>query len=105
MGKHNHFNRKGKSDSSGALTTKKKFTAPTVGPQDVYFTWGAVRDAARNVEVVDKLKEYVAVHFCDQATPAARAMEELKPPIFVKTDCPVRVYWADEGQTRTTNNK
>ena len=55
--------------------------------------------------MVDKLKEYVAVHFCDQATVAARAMEELKPPVFVKTNCPVRMYWADKGQTRTTNNK
>ena len=22
----------------------------------------------------------------------------------MKTDCPVRVYWADKGQTRETNN-
>ena len=36
---------------------------------------------------------------------AARATEELKPPVFVKSDRPVRVYWADEGQTRKTNNK
>ena len=71
----------------------------------MYFTWGTVSDAVRHAEVVDKLKEYVAVHFCDQATVATRAIEELKPPVFVKSDRPVRVYWADEGQTRTTNNK
>ena len=105
MGKREHFNRKGKLDSSEAPTTKKKFMAPTLGLEDVYFIWGTVSDAARYAEVVDKLKEYVAVHFCDQATVAARAMEGLKPPVFVKTDHPVWVYWADEGQTRKTINK
>ena len=71
----------------------------------MYFTWGAVNDAVRYAEVVDKLKEYFAVHFRDQATVAVRAMEELKPPVFVKSDRPVLVHWADEGQTRKTNNK
>ena len=46
-------------------------------------------DAARYTEVVDKLKEYVAVHFCDQATVAAKAMEDLKAPVFTKMECPV----------------
>ena len=55
--------------------------------------------------MVNRLKEYVAVHFRDHATVAARAMEELKAPTFVKYDRPIRVYWADEGQTRETNNK
>ena len=32
-------------------------------------------------------------------------MEELKPPVFVKSEHPVRVYWADADQTRKTNNK
>ena len=50
-----------------------------------------VSDAARYTEVVDKLKEYVAVHFCDQATVAARAMEELKAPVFTKKERPVRM--------------
>ena len=104
MGNRDRF-RKKKSEAAAAATTKKKFTAPTSGLEDVYFTWGTVSDAARYAEVVDKLKEYVAVHFRDQATVAARAMEELKPPVFVKSERPVRVYWADADHTRETNNK
>jgi hypothetical protein len=105
MGKRNGFNRKGKSDSSAAPATKKKFTAPTSGLEDVYFTWGTVSDAARYSEVVDKLKEYVAVHFRDQATVAARAMDELKAPTFVKEDRPMRMYWADSSQSVETKKQ
>ena len=32
-------------------------------------------------------------------------MEELKAPTFVQSDCHVRVYWSDKGQTLETNNK
>ena len=79
--------------------------APTSGLEDVYFTWGTVSDVARYMEMVDKLKEYVAVHFCNQVMVATRAMEELKAPVFVKTDRPIQVYWADEGQTCKTTNR
>ena len=68
-------------------------------------TWGTVSDAARYAEVVNKLKEYVAVHSWDQTTMAARAIEKLEVPTCVKSDRPLRVYWADEDQTRETNNK
>ena len=65
MRKQNGFKRKRKLDSSAAPATKKKFMAPTSGLEDVYFTWETVSDAARYAEAVDKLKEYVAVHFWD----------------------------------------
>ena len=55
MGNRDCF-RKKKSEAAAAATTKKKFTAPTSGLEDVYFTWGTVSDAARYAEVVDKLK-------------------------------------------------
>ena len=97
MGKRDRFNRKGKLESAAAPTTKKKFMTPTSGLEDVYFNWGTVSNAARYTEVVDKLKEYVAVQFRGQATVAARAMEELKPPVFEEADCPVQVYWVEEG--------
>ena len=83
----------------------KKFTAPTSGLEDVYFTWGTVSDAARYTEVVDKLKEYVAVHFRDQATVAAKAMEDLQAPVFTKTERPVRWYWTGDSRVDTATNK
>ena len=63
MGNHDRFNRKKKLESVAAPTTKKRFTAPTSGLEDVYFTWGTVSDAVRYAEVVNKLNEYVAVQF------------------------------------------
>ena len=89
-----------------APTTKKKFTALTLGLEDVYFTWSTVSNAAtaRYANVVDTLKEYVAVYFQDQATMATKVTEELKAPTFVKSDRPSGVYWAEESQTRKTNN-
>ena len=43
-----------------------------------------VSNAARYIKVVDKLKEHVEVHFCDQATVAEWAMKDL--PVFTKTN-------------------
>ena len=91
------FERKPKSGASAAPVTKK-FTAPTSGLEDVYFTWGTVSDAARCTEVVDKLKEYVMVNFHDQATVAAKAMKDLKAPVFAKMERPVRMYWSGTGR-------
>ena len=93
MGKHNGFQWKRKLDTSAALVTKKKLTAPMLGLEDVYFTWNTVSSVARYTKIVDKLKEYVAVHFCDQARVTARAMEELKDPVCTKAERPVRMYW------------
>ena len=64
-----------------------------------------VSNAARYAVVANKLKEYVAVHFRDQATVAARAMEDLKAPFFTETERPVRMFWADKAQTAKTKNK
>ena len=64
-----------------------------------------VRNASRYVDVIDKLKEHSAVHIQDQATVAARAMKELKAPVFTKMDRPVRMYWADKDWTFPTKNK
>ena len=98
MAKQNGFNRKGKLDSLAAPATKRKFTAPTPGLADVYFTWGTVSDAVRYAEMVDKLREYAAVQFQDQATVAVGAMEEIiKAPTFFKSDRPIGVYWDDKG--------
>ena len=70
----------------------KKFTAPTSGLEDVYFTWGVVSTAARYTEVVDKLKEYIMVHFRDQVTVTAKAIEDLKAPVFTKMERPMWMY-------------
>ena len=82
----------------------KRFTAPTSGLEDVYVTWGTVSDAVRYTKVVGKLKEYVAVHFRDQATGAEKAMEELKASVVTKKERPVRMYWSGTSREVTTLN-
>ena len=42
--------------SGGAGTTK--FTAPTLGLEDVYFTWGTAKDAAKFEDTVSKLARH-----------------------------------------------
>ena len=46
------------SGGSGAATTKK-FTAPTSGLEDVFFTWGTAKDAAKFEDTVSQLARYV----------------------------------------------
>ena len=56
---------------------------------------------------MDKLKEYVAVHVCNKATMATRAMamEEMKAPIFTKTERPVCMYWSGTRREAGASNK
>ena len=46
------------SGRSGAAAPKK-FTAPTSGLEDVYFTWGTAKDAAKFEETVSHLARFV----------------------------------------------
>ena len=96
MEKRNSFTPKGKLNASVPPAPKKDFTAHVSGLEHVYFTSGKVSDTARYVEVVTKLKEQVAVDFWDQGTVAARTMEELKTPVFLKLLCSVRMYLTDK---------
>ena len=47
-----------KSGGSGGATLKK-FTAPTPGLEDVFFTWGTAKDAAKFEDTVSQLANYV----------------------------------------------
>ena len=47
----------GAGSSGGAGTTK--FTAPTSGLEDVYFTWDTAKDAAKFDDTVSKLARHV----------------------------------------------
>ena len=67
--------------------------------------WGTVSDASWYTKVIDKLKEYVTVHFRDQATVVARATEEFKALIFMKKERPVRIYWSGTSRDVGASNK
>ena len=44
----------GGSDGAGTM----KYTAPTSGLEDVYFTWGTAKDAAKFEDMVSKLARH-----------------------------------------------
>ena len=68
------------------------------------FPQHTVSNDARYTEVVDKLKEYVVVHSCNQATVVTQAMEDLRAPVFTKRERPVRMYWLGTSQEACSSN-
>ena len=106
MGKNK--NKKGKRRTSGlgraAAATTKKFSAPTQGLEDVYFTWGTAKDAAKFEETVSALARHVGTQPWKHSLLASKAMSSLSEPVIAEPDRPVREYWTDGTQTAKTNN-
>ena len=65
---------------SPAGTTK--FTALTSGLEDVFFTWGTAKDAAKFEDTVSKLARHVGTSPWPQSSVALKAMSTLKTPEF-----------------------
>jgi hypothetical protein len=98
--------RRNRSPASGATTTSKtKYKAPTSGLEEVVFTWGTARDAAKFEEVKSELSHHVGVQSWKYATEISKAMAELEEPAFIRPTRPVREYWSDFMQTIITQNK
>ena len=92
--------------SSGASATDPgaKFTAPTPGLENVIFTKGTTRDAARYADTVIQLERYVGTKTWSQSTVGTKAMIELVAPVSVGPVCPARKYYAviKQGETAPT---
>ena len=95
-------NRRFKPSTPGATTSKTKYKAPTSGLEEVVFTWGTARDAAKYEEVKSKLSHHVGVQNWKFATETSKAMAGLEEPVFTKPVRPVREYWTDITRTVTT---
>ena len=87
----------------GAGTTK--FTAPTLGLEDVYFTWGTAKDAAKFEDMVSKLARHVGTSPWPQSSVASKAMSTLKTPKFEEPAVPTREYWPNPARTVMTNDR
>ena len=74
MEKWRDFNQKGEIGLLDGFRYEEEGYAHTLVLEDEYFTWDTMSDAATYAKVVNKLKEYVAVNFQDEATVATRAM-------------------------------
>ena len=95
-------NRRFKPSTPGATTSKTKYKAPTSGLEEVVFTWGTARDAAKYEEVKSELSHHVGVQNWKFATETSKAMAGLEEPVFTKPVRPVREYWTDNSRSTTT---
>ena len=78
----------GKTGSEYSLTTTEKFTAPTTGLQDVYFTTGTNEDAANFNKTKKRLARYVGTCNYRGAAAASLVIETMTNPIFTVTKRP-----------------
>ena len=74
---------------SPACTTK--FTAPTSGLEDAFFTWGTAKDAAKFEDMVSKLARHVGTSPWPQPSVASKAMSTLKSPEFEEPAFPFKI--------------
>ena len=81
------------------------FTAPTSGLEDVFFTWGTAKDAAKFEDTVSKLARHVGTSPWPQSSVASKAMTTLKSPEFEEPSIPTREYWADPERTTRTHGR
>ena len=84
MGKKARRTRQRNTAGSGgsSAATPKKFTAPTPGFEDVIFTWGTVKDAARFEETVSHLARFVGTQSWKLSSVASKAMSALTAPVI-----------------------
>ena len=101
-------NKKGKRLTSGlgcaAAASTKKFTAPTLGLEDVFFSCGTAKDAAKFEETVSALARHVGTQPWKHSSLASKAMSSLLKPVIAEPGRPVREYWADGTRTTKSNN-
>ena len=82
-----------------------KFTAPTSGLEDVYFTWGAAKDAAKFEDTTSKLARHVGTSPWPQSSVASKAMSTRETPEFEEPAVPTPEYWADPARSVKTNDR
>ena len=78
----------GKTGSEYPSTTTKKFTAPTTGMEDVFFTTGTNEDAANFNETKKRLARYVGTCNYRGAATASLVIKTMTNPTFTATKRP-----------------
>ena len=75
----------GKTGSECSPTATEKFTAPTTGLQDCYFTTGTNEDAANFNETKKRLARYVGTCNYRGAAAASLVIKTMTNPTFTST--------------------
>ena len=70
----------------------REFTAPTPGLEDVYFTWGTAKDAAKFEDTVSALARFVGTQGWTRSSEASKAMSALEAPVITAPNRLVREY-------------
>ena len=106
MGKNNKRRQRNVAEagSLGSAGTAK-FTPPTLGLEDVYFTWGTAKDAAKFEDMVSKLARHVGTSPWPQSSVASKVMSTLITPEFEERSVPTREYWVNPGLTVKTKDR
>ena len=71
----------------------ESYKAPTLGMRDVTFTEGTAQDAARFEDVINKLASYVGTRPWSQSSEVAKAMGDLRAPVYDEPTKPLRKYY------------
>ena len=82
-----------------------KFTAPTSELEDVFYTWGTAKGAAKFEDTASKLAMHVGTGPWPQSSVASKTMSTLETPEFDEPAVPTREYWSDPGRTVKTNDR
>ena len=71
----------------------ESYKAPTLRMRDVTFTEGTAQDAARFEDVINKLASYVGTQPWSRSSDVAKAMGELRAPVYDEPTKPLREYY------------
>ena len=84
--------RRGAQASSGrtAVVPKEKFTAPTSGLENLTFSRGMTRDAARFKDNLDKMAQHFGTWHVYGAANTEKAMKDMAEPVFTQPLHPPR---------------
>ena len=93
----------GKTGSEYPPTTTEKFTAPTIGLQDWYFTTGTNEDAANFNETKKRLARYVGTCNYRGAAAASLVIETMTNLIFTSTKRPDKPTLKTAGGEKVTD--
>ena len=77
----------------------ESYKAHALGMRDVTFTEGTAQDAARSEDIINKLASYVGAQPWSRSSEAAKAMSELRAPVYDEPTKRLREYYVhvEEG--------
>ena len=79
--------------ASAEASAANEYTAPTSGLENVLFTRGTTRDAARFTDTLNKLARHVEIQAWSQSAVTAKAMIDLVAPSWTEPTKPTRMYY------------